>query len=238
LCYTLLFRETETGSAEAQLARDSGTNDAVDYGPCVFACLLGGEGVLLRLCSSQHARHCCHASQNLVVISYGVLFLDDALQADHNEIDMSLASSFSAQDLFFVFPDPQKKLHKIEKRRVLRLMSTSHGRIVEIVEILGCSISSLRRRRAKVERKVARKSGSGRFAELAPRQRDELKTILLQGAQASGDATDRWTSRIVADLIRKKRGVEYCLCNARKILCDLGLSFQGLRFLPHRASSS
>jgi len=129
-------------------------------------------------------------------------------------------------------------------------MSTPHGRISrqaavrlqagelilrgfdddEIVEILGCSLSSLRRWRAKVERDglyaLARKSGSGRFAELTPNQRDELKTIILQGAKASGYATERWTSRIVADLIRKKWGIEYCLSNVRKILCDLGLSFQ------------
>jgi transposase len=129
-------------------------------------------------------------------------------------------------------------------------MNTSHGRISrqaavrlqagelilrgfdddEIVEILGVSISSLRRWRTKVERDglhaLARKSGSGRFAELTPNQRDELKTMIPQGAKAFGYATDRWTSRIVADLIRKKWGVEYCLSNVRKILCDLGLSYQ------------
>jgi len=42
-----LFRETETGSAEAHPVRDNGTNDAVDYGPFAFVCLLGGEGVFI-----------------------------------------------------------------------------------------------------------------------------------------------------------------------------------------------
>ena len=73
----------------------------------------------------------------------------------------------------------------------------------EIIEILDVSLSWLKRWRPKVERDglpaLARKSGSGRLAERTPNQRDELKTMISQGAKAFGYVTDRWTSRIVAD---------------------------------------
>jgi putative transposase len=100
----------------------------------------------------------------------------------------------------------------------------------EIIDILDVSLSSLKRWRPKVESEglhvLARKSGSGRSSELSTKQRDELTAIIQQGAVAAGYQTDRWTSRIVADLIRNKWGVTYCLSNVRKILAGLGLSYQ------------
>ena len=100
----------------------------------------------------------------------------------------------------------------------------------EIMEILEVSLSSVQRWRKKVESEglaaLARKPGSGSEAELSPEQFDELKTILDQGAIASGYQTERWTSRIVADLIRKQWNVDYCRSNVRRILNDLGYSYQ------------
>jgi len=100
----------------------------------------------------------------------------------------------------------------------------------EIVEFLDTSLSSVERWKKKVDegglQALARKSGSGRSSKLTPEQFQELKTIILAGARASGYLTDRWTSRIVADLIRKKWGVDYCHSNVRKILNDLDLSYQ------------
>jgi len=100
----------------------------------------------------------------------------------------------------------------------------------EIMEILEVSLSSVQRWRKKVESAgltaLARKSGSGSESELSPTQLADLKTILDQGAIAAGYPTDRWTSRIVADLIRKKWNVDYCRSNVRRILNDLGYSYQ------------
>jgi transposase len=100
----------------------------------------------------------------------------------------------------------------------------------EIMEILEVSLSCVQRWRKKVESEglsaLARKHGSGSEAELSPTQLDELKTILGKGAIASGYQTERWTSRIVADLIRKKWNVDYCRSNVRRILNDLGYSYQ------------
>ena len=100
----------------------------------------------------------------------------------------------------------------------------------EIMEILEVSLSSVQRWRKKVESAglaaLARKPGSGSDAELSPEQFDELKTILDKGAIAAGYPTARWTSRIVADLIRKQWNVDYCRSNVRRILNDLGYSYQ------------
>lgn len=100
----------------------------------------------------------------------------------------------------------------------------------EIAEILEVSLSSVRRWRKKVLdgglAALARKHGSGQFCELTSEQLDELKDIILKGALAAGYQVDRWTSRIVADLIHKKWGVQYCRSNVRYILNRLGLSYQ------------
>ena len=100
----------------------------------------------------------------------------------------------------------------------------------EIMEFLEVSLSSVQRWRKKVESNgltaLARKHGSGSESALSPQQLDELTTILDKGAIAAGYPTDRWTSRIVADLIHKKWNVDYCRSNVRRILNDLGYSYQ------------
>ena len=100
----------------------------------------------------------------------------------------------------------------------------------EIVEILGVSLSAVKQWRRQIKNgglhALARKPGSGRDSELTTDQFNELKTIIQQDARDHGYLTNRWTSRIVTDLIRKKWNVEYCQSNVRKILVKLGLSFQ------------
>ena len=100
-----------------------------------------------------------------------------------------------------------------------------------IMEIHEVSLSSVQRWREKVESErlaaLARKPGSGSEAELSPEQFDELTTILDKGAIASGYQTERWTCRIVADLIRKQWNVDDCRSNVRRILNDLGYSYHG-----------
>lgn len=100
----------------------------------------------------------------------------------------------------------------------------------EIIEILGISLSSLKRWRKKIEngglRTLARKSQSGCPPKLDDAKRHELKKIICKGARAAGYLVDRWTSRIVADLIRKKWGVHYSHSHVRGILHSLRLSCQ------------
>ena len=98
------------------------------------------------------------------------------------------------------------------------------------MEILEVSLSSVKRWRKKVNEAglggLSRKSGTGRTSKLSSEHLADLKEIILKGALAVGYPTDRWTSRIVADLIRKKWNIQYCRSQVRKILNDLGLSYQ------------
>jgi len=78
----------------------------------------------------------------------------------------------------------------------------------EILEIFEVLLASVQRWRKKVDNEglhaLARHAGTGREPKFSPKQFEELKTPLTQGALAAGCLTDRWTSRIVADLIHKK----------------------------------
>ena len=98
------------------------------------------------------------------------------------------------------------------------------------MDFLEVSFSSVKRWRKKVETEglhaLARKASTHSNAKLTPEQFEELKTVLTQGAIAFGYLTDRWTSRIVADLIHKKWNVQYSRSQVRKILNDLGFSYQ------------
>jgi len=100
----------------------------------------------------------------------------------------------------------------------------------EIMDFLEVSLSSVKRWRKKVENDglhaLTRKASTHSNAKLSPEQFEELKTVLTQGATASGYLTNRWTSRIVADLIHKKWDVQYSRSQVRKILNDLGFSYQ------------
>jgi len=100
----------------------------------------------------------------------------------------------------------------------------------EIVEIMEVSLSSVKRWRAKIQSEglagLARQPQSGRPVKLDAVQKAELKTILGQGAKAAGYLADRWTTRIVADLILKKWGVKYSQTQVWRILRSLGFSCQ------------
>jgi len=73
---------------------------------------------------------------------------------------------------------------------------------------------------------LARKKGSGRPPRLSNHKKQRLREIILEGAVKSGYMSERWTSRIVADLIRRKFGIEMTSRNVRYILPTLGLSPQ------------
>lgn len=105
----------------------------------------------------------------------------------------------------------------------------------EIVDILDVSNVSVKRWRKNIKNgglhALARKSQSGRPQKLDDAKRHELKIIIRKGARASAGIleirlTDRWTSRIVADLIDKKWGVRYSCSQVRCILRSLALTCQ------------
>ena len=73
---------------------------------------------------------------------------------------------------------------------------------------------------------LARKKGSGRPPSLSNDEKQRLKEFILAGAVAAGYPAERWTSRIVTDLIRNEFDVEMTSRNVRYILPTLGLSPQ------------
>jgi transposase len=71
-----------------------------------------------------------------------------------------------------------------------------------------------------------RKAGSGKPSILNEDQKQQLKEIILGGAINAGYSTDRWTSKIVADLIHKTFDVVMAPRTVRDLLPTLGLSPQ------------
>jgi transposase len=66
----------------------------------------------------------------------------------------------------------------------------------------------------------------GPKARLSASQKEALKQLLSQGAQAHGFRGDVWTSTRVCSLIARHFGVQYHADHVRKILREMGLSYQ------------
>jgi len=102
----------------------------------------------------------------------------------------------------------------------------------EIADILDVSESAVYDWKRKLKRQsdelhaLARKKGSGRTPKLSDEQKSRLKELILAGAVAAGYPCERWTSRMVADLIAKTFGVELSPRTARRVMRSLGLSPQ------------
>jgi len=73
---------------------------------------------------------------------------------------------------------------------------------------------------------LVRKQGSGRTSRLNDKQKQQIKKIIINGAVAAGYPSERWTSKIVSDVIKKKFGVKLAPRSVRKLLPTLGLSPQ------------
>jgi transposase len=102
----------------------------------------------------------------------------------------------------------------------------------EIAEILRMSRSAVQKWRKKLEENdndlacLCRKHGSGPTALLTDEQKEHLKEIILGGAIAAGYPTERWTSKIIADVIQKTFGITMAPRTVRDLLPTLGLSPQ------------
>jgi transposase len=101
----------------------------------------------------------------------------------------------------------------------------------EIVDLLECSTTSVRRWRKRMGKendlnRLSRQRGSGRPTMLSDEQSEELLEILKQGATAAGYAAERWTSPIVADLIRERFHINYSPRSVRYWMKEHGMSYQ------------
>ena len=111
---------------------------------------------------------------------------------------------------------------ELERRRrhAVELMRRGESPSV-IARILGVGRTSLYRWLAMAERSpeaLAARPHSGPRPRLTDGQLRELERLLLEGARAHGWPNDLWSAARVAELVRRRFGVEYHVEHVRKIL--------------------
>lgn len=122
----------------------------------------------------------------------------------------------------------QEQLERRRRRAVEMLQSGMS--LSAIAKQLKCSPSSVH-----LWREIHRKKGEdglkpkpipGRPSRLERRQQQTLTRLLIKGPLVHGYATDLWTTRRVAEVIRKKFGVAYHPNHLWYLLRGLGFSCQ------------
>jgi transposase len=106
------------------------------------------------------------------------------------------------------------------RRRAVTLLEQEESPTL-IARILGISRASLYRWREMSQKSadgLAAKSVPGRPRGLTEAQGRELERLLLQGAPAHGWATEVWTCKRVAEVIRRAFGIAYHPEHVRKIV--------------------
>jgi transposase len=111
----------------------------------------------------------------------------------------------------------------------LILKGYDNDTIADIAEVSVAAIKNWRKKLAKHKNNLSclvRKKGSGRTSQLQDEQKQQLKAIILKGAVAAGYPHERWTSKIVADVIWKTFAIRLAPRTVRDLLPTLGLSPQ------------
>ena len=112
---------------------------------------------------------------------------------------------------------------------MLILKGLDDDEIAHILDVSELAVWRWRKKLAANDNNItclARKKGSGRPPRLSDNKKQQIREIILDGAVKAGYPAERWTSRIVADLIRRKFNIEMTSRNVRYILPTLGLSPQ------------
>jgi transposase len=119
----------------------------------------------------------------------------------------------------------------LEERRRLALSLLDEGRsLSEVGRQIGCSASSVKRwrdaRREGGRKALKVRSSPGRPPKLTRADGKKLVAILLAGAEASGYATQLWTTARIAEVIWKRFHVRYHRDHVGRLLHALGWSHQ------------
>jgi transposase len=111
------------------------------------------------------------------------------------------------------------------RQRAIALLKEGHAP-VEVARLLGVDRRSVRRWNAAFRRQgatgLAARPAPGRPSKLSPRQRGQLEGVLLRGAAASGFESDLWTCPRVAQVIRRRFGINYHVDHIGRLLRSLG----------------
>lgn len=122
----------------------------------------------------------------------------------------------------------QKHLER-RRRRAVELLEDGMS-LSAVAKKIGCSPGSVHLWRETHRRKgkegLKSKPVPGRPSRLAVGQRRSLTRLLVKGPMLCGYATDLWTTRRVAEVIRKRLGVVYHPNHLWRLLRGLGWSCQ------------
>jgi transposase len=67
---------------------------------------------------------------------------------------------------------------------------------------------------------------AGRKSAMTPEQQEKLSEMIIEGPEANGLATQIWTTRLIAFLIKREFNITYNHDHVSRILHRLGFSFQ------------
>lgn len=126
---------------------------------------------------------------------------------------------------------PKGSAAELEVRRMLAgRMLLEGGEPGEVAELVGASLSSVKRWRQAVEKgglaALVSKPHPGPKPRLNAKQKQRLVNILLAGPRAAGYRNDLWTCSRVAEVIARKFGVTYHPDHVWKILRSFGWTCQ------------
>jgi transposase len=122
-----------------------------------------------------------------------------------------------------------KQEREARRFRAVALLSEGHG-VCDVAELLGVTPGAVSQWKtwyeADGEAGLRSKKHPGAKPKLSPEKRQQLPSLLLEGAPAHGFQTDLWTLERVAQVIERKFDVEYHPAHVWKILRGLGWSAQ------------
>jgi putative transposase len=124
----------------------------------------------------------------------------------------------------------------LEQRRLQAVALKQQGhKPTQIARRLGTTLRSVERwidvYQTKGPEGLKAKPSPGRSPKLSLRQKRSLVNCLVKGASACGFATDLWTGRRIAEVIRRRYGAKYHPCAIPRLMTGLGFS-------PSKASVS
>lgn len=114
--------------------------------------------------------------------------------------------------------------------RALALLDEGKRSLNEVARLIGSAASSVMRwrnaRRRGGDRALKVRFSPGRPTKLTPVQRRRLVRRLLKGAMACGYATELWTTRRIAEVIKRDYGVRYHRAHVGRLMTGLNWSHQ------------
>jgi transposase len=125
---------------------------------------------------------------------------------------------------------PKKGDWREARRRQAWELKQQGWRQKDIAQGLGVSEGAVSQWFRRVEQEgeagLASHPPPGPQSKLTEEQRQQIPQWLAQGAEAHGFRGDLWTSGRIRDVIERQFGVHYHRDHVRKLLRDLGLSYQ------------